>query len=284
MRDVLGASTPKHAACSVFSPAILRSFQNVLIQVWLHPYVEAHRVGMLATMIDQQRGRQILHPLDIPLRVGDRVDIALEPNGLRIAEETPRSQSVVWAAVSTSVNFLISSPWSLFRRRCLPVVRLSIDGRPIGRVVFTMDVGIFQRSSAAQAAGAGKRYRKAFLSYSSTDRGEVLKRAQAMKLAGLEFYQDILHLEPGERWTTRLRDEIASADVFFLFWSENASRSKWVMKEAKYALSSQRNSALGAPDIVPVILQVPPPLPPAFLKHIHFGDAHAFAISFYSKD
>jgi hypothetical protein len=55
---------------------------------------------------------------------------------------------------------------------------------------------------------SAKQYRKAFLSYATADRAEVLKRAQALKAAHIEFFQDLLHLEPGERWQRRLFEEI----------------------------------------------------------------------------
>ncbi len=102
------------------------------------------------------------------------------------------------------------------------------------------------------------RYRQAFLSYSTEDRAEVLKRAQALKAARIGFFQALLSLEPGERWERRLYEEIDRCDLFLLFWSSHAARSEWVTREAEYALKRSNASDDHMPDIAPIILEGPP--------------------------
>jgi hypothetical protein len=93
-----------------------------------------------------------------------------------------------------------------------------------------------------------------------------------LQLAGTEFFQDLLSLEPGERWERALYREIDKSDVFYLFWSSAAKRSQWVMKEVEYALKRKGNDDAAPPAIVPVIIEGPPPVaPPPELAHLHFN-------------
>jgi hypothetical protein len=90
----------------------------------------------------------------------------------------------------------------------------------------------------------------------------------------MECFQDILSLSPGERWEQKIYAGIDTSDVFLLFWSRNAQKSEWVIREAEYALQRAQNAPLDQPlEIVPVLLEgPPPPAPPPSLKAIHFND------------
>lgn len=96
--------------------------------------------------------------------------------------------------------------------------------------------------------------------------------------AGIEFFHDVLTLEPREKWEKTLYKEIEKSDVFFLFWSNAAKNSEWVMKEVRYALKEK--ALLGNPEIVPVIIEGPPPVaPPPELKDIHFNDRFIYFLN-----
>ena len=125
---------------------------------------------------------------------------------------------------------------------------------------------------------SARRYEHAFLSYASADRKEVLKRAQVLQAAGISFFQDVLKLDPGVRWEREIYKNIDKCDLFLLFWSPAAKDLQWVIKEAEYAL--RRRGEGDIPDIVPVILQSPPPLPPpAGLAAIHIDDRIHYMIA-----
>jgi len=88
-------------------------------------------------------------------------------------------------------------------------------------------------------------------------------------------------MEPGERWEQQLYKEIDLCDLFLLFWSNNAARSEWVLREAELAVARQNASPDEEPDITPIILEGPPvPQPiPDFLKHLQFNDYLAYLIA-----
>jgi hypothetical protein len=82
------------------------------------------------------------------------------------------------------------------------------------------------------------------------------------------------------RWEKELYKHIDECDFFLLFWSHAAKKSEWVIKEAEYALGRQGPDGSGEPDIVPVILDGPPPAPPPdSLKAIHFDDRVSYFIA-----
>jgi hypothetical protein len=94
-----------------------------------------------------------------------------------------------------------------------------------------------------------------------------------LRLACQEFFQDLLDLEPGERWEKELYKRIDECDLFVLFWSNAAKRSKWVRKEIEYAHRRKRGKDHSPPRIFPVILGTPPPpKPPPQLAHMYLND------------
>jgi TIR domain len=89
-----------------------------------------------------------------------------------------------------------------------------------------------------------------------------------LRLVGIAFLQDLLSLDPGQRWAQQLYRHIDTSDVLFLFWSTPAKKSKWVTKEWRYGLKQK-----GLDFIKPVIIEGPPPVaPPRALKKLHFND------------
>ena len=122
-------------------------------------------------------------------------------------------------------------------------------------------------------------YKQAFISYASPDRPEVLKRVQMLKMAKINFFQDLLTLEPGERWEKSLYEHIDASDVFYLFWSSAAKKSEWVAKELEYALKRKGGNDAVLPEIVPVIIEGPPVVPPPdSLNEFHFNDGLLYFI------
>jgi hypothetical protein len=124
-----------------------------------------------------------------------------------------------------------------------------------------------------------RRYQYAFLSYASADRSEVLKRAQALRAVRVDFFHDLLSIDPGEQWAPRLFQEIDRCDLFLIFWSSNAAKSEWVRRESEYALDRRKKSVDDLPDIAPIILEFPIPAPPESMRGIHFNDSLGYIIA-----
>jgi hypothetical protein len=211
---------------------------------------------------------------------GQNVGIVLEAPELHVDE--PR-QELEWTGETARCSFLVTAPADARRESYQLRARIFLDQAPIGYVRFTISVVDADTSIAVAAVPVGEvayHYGRVFLSYASADRLEVLKSAKTLKAANIEFFQDILELEPGERWERRLFEEIEKCDLFLLFWSSHAARSEWVLREVRHALAQQNSSKERLPHITPVALEGPPvPLPPDELKHLHFNDVLTYVIA-----
>ena len=204
---------------------------------------------------------------------GERLSFELLLPGLLVDDPV---RSMVWNGRPEAVQFGVSVPTSFGRSR-----HRNGDDQPRLGTNWAPQVQS-DRAWARRHAQPGHQnrtshgmhhYRRAFISYATTDRNEVLRRTQMLAGVGIEFFQDILTVRPGELWERRLYTEIDLCDLFLLFWSSAAKKSPWVLKEVRYALMLQSGNVFAHPEILPVIIEGPPPVaPPAELAHLHFND------------
>jgi len=175
-------------------------------------------------------------------------------------------EELVWRGRYGKVNFIVMVPEDYIKPQILFHTRVYADGAPLCRLSFTIGL----KSNKQKAAAETERFLKAFISYASADRDKVWARLQGMRIANprLDLFMDVLSLRSGEDWEMRLFQEIALADIFFLFWSRNAMKSYWVEKEWRSALAQK-----GDKFIEPVPLEPPDvaPVPPE-LAGKHFND------------
>jgi hypothetical protein len=73
-----------------------------------------------------------------------------------------------------------------------------------------------------EPAGQAARFESFFVSYASQDRAEVLERVQMALQLGKRVFQDVLNLDPGDRWEQKLYLHIDESDAVLLFWSSSA--------------------------------------------------------------
>ena len=150
---------------------------------------------------------------------------------------------------------------------------------PIGRITIKVEIKPAGKAKSAKmdaldaVTTAAGLYELAFISYASQDRNTVVQMLQTLRFNGIKFFQDLLNLEPGDRWAKQLYRYIDDCDLFLLFWSSHAKASEWVMKEVRYAIERRAGDDEAPPAIHPVIIEGPPPVPPPpELEHLHFND------------
>jgi hypothetical protein len=232
--------------------------------------IALHRQVVRRTLVADRLDRNIALPLDLPPNT--RVDLRLEMPNLTVMEA---DAVLVWRGRPTAAQFEVTVPVAAPGTEAIGRVRFAVAGVPAGTIRFKVALaasGTVERAALPEAEAV--RYRRAFVSYSSQDRAEVLRRVQAFRIAGLSVFQDILDLEPGERWARALYREIDKCDVFLLFWSRAAAASEWVAREIAYALKIKAGNDDRPPAIQPVPIEGPPPPPaPEMLRHLHFNDA-----------
>lgn len=266
--------------CSVFSPPAVAGGDTFLVQVFVHLPEQAEMAKQQAQDFDSEAKQLGVRSLGLPIERGTALTFSLSIPNLDVDDPI---QQLVWNGRAESVQFGVTVPADVDQKTVIGTITVSQNSIPIGHLKFKLSITPAAASTAKEpqpVGDAARVYRKAFVSYSSKDRQEVLKRVQGLAVTGIEVFQDVLDLEPGDRWEKELYRNIDECDLFLLFWSTDAKESKWVLKEALYALERQGKDGLNPPEIIPVIIEGPPPVsPPDELQHLHFNDKLLYLIA-----
>ena len=266
--------------CSVFSPPAVACGEMFLVQVFVHLPEQAKIAKQHAELFDSDAKQLGVRSLGIPTERGTELTFYLSIPQLEMDDSI---QQLIWNGKADSVQFGVTVPPNLTQKTVIGTVTVSQNSIPIGHLKFKLSITPPASSNSTEPQPIGEAahlYKKAFVSYSSKDRNEVLKRVQGLAVTGIEVFQDVLNLEPGDRWEKELYRHIDECDLFLLFWSTAAKESKWVLKEALYALERQGKDGLHPPEIIPVIIEGPPLVsPPDELQHLHFNDKLLYLIA-----
>lgn len=266
--------------CTVFSRSEAQQGESLFVQVFAHMPEQGEDAVRLARELDSEAERRGFKSLETEIRRGSRLMFHLSMPGLEIADP---AQSLIWRGVPASVQFEAILPVNARLGTVIGTVTVSQDSVPVGHIKFKIKVIAWDELCPPEVpapTGDGRAYRKAFISYASQDRAEVLKRVQMLARLRIDFFQDVLALEPGARWERELYRHIDESDLFLLFWSTSARESRWVMEEVRYALRRKNGDEMVAPEILPVIIEGPPPAsPPQELAHLHFNDYFLYFIA-----
>lgn len=279
---VVAAELEEEVDSTVYAPGQAVPGDSFLVQVFVHLPEQAASLGDIAQEADEDAKRRITNKLQKKIKRGAELTFYLQMPGLDV--DAP-AQSCVWDGEPAWVQFGVTVPEGCKPRNVICTVTVSENSVPIGHLKFKFKVAGDASEARAQSsepvpAGQLTRYRQAFISYASKDRPEVLKRVQMLNLAKIKFFQDLLTLEPGDAWEKVLYEYIDKSDVIFLFWSKAASESVWVRREIEYAVKTKSDGGEPRPEIIPVIIEGPPPAsPPAELSFLHFNDKLLYFIN-----
>ncbi|MBN3940581.1 toll/interleukin-1 receptor domain-containing protein [Nostoc sp. NMS9] len=259
--------------CSVFSPSSVTPGDMFLIQVFIHLPEQVEFAKQNAQQFDPDAKQLGARSLGLPIKRGSELTFNLSIPKLEVDDPI---QKLSWNGRADSIQFGVTVPADITQKTVIGTVTVSQNTIPLGHLKFKLSIipSASSTSKDPQLVGeVARHYRKAFVSYSSKDRIEVLKRVQGLAVSGITVFQDILNLEPGDRWEQELYRNIDECDLFLLFWSTAAKESPWVLKEVLYALERQGSDGLRSPEIIPVIIEGPPPVPPPpELQNLHFND------------
>jgi TIR domain len=270
-------STDEPVDCTVFAPACAAPGESVLVQVFAHLPLQREEARALATEFDPGTGRRGFKSLESRVARGSTLSFHLAMPGAEVDDPV---QSLVWRGRAEAVQFGVAIGAARPRTSLVGTVTASQDSVPVGHLKFRLAVTphAASRDSKLQPVGdAARPYRTAFTSYASKDRDQVLRGVQMLRAAGIRCFQDVIDLEPGDRWERKLYSNIDRSDLFLLFWSSAAKDSTWVRKEVEYAVACKADE-FDPPEIKPIILERPlvPPWPE--LAHLHFDDRVVYFI------
>lgn len=254
--------------CSVFAPEAMSPGSRSMVQVFIHLPEQASLATRMARSLDPRTKRRGTYTLEAPITRGEHLTFELTMPGLEVPT---RVKQLRWTGAKAFVQFEVVVPAQLaIGESIVGTVTVWRCGVAIGTLMFSVVIEPGAAGTLYKMLGDGaKRYSRAFISYASEDRAHVLARVQMLRIANIEYFQDI-EMEPGTRWEKELYRQIDRCDLFLLFWSQAAKRSEWVRKETQYALG------LGdkAPDVKPVPIEGPPVASPwKELRAIHVNDA-----------
>ena len=274
-----GETTADEVHCTLYAPAEAKAGGDFLVQIFAHLPAQAAGLKAIAEASDEKTKQQAARVLDKPIERGSRLTFELRMPPAFVVDEPV--QAHLWNGSVVEIPFIVSVPKTYESSSKFGKIIVSENDVPIGRLTFKIEILGAESAQKVQAEKTSveelERYRCAFISYSSRDRAKVAPRVQALEAAHIECFQDVLSLRPGENWAEKLYGFIDRSDAFFLFWSSASRDSAEVEKEILYAMERQQKTAGESPDIIPIIIEGPPPVPPPEeLNFLHFNDRHVY--------
>lgn len=217
---------------SIFAPAEAENNSHLLIQLYLHLYEETKKIIALAQESQQNTKRRDYIPLQCKLKEGDVVDVQLSIYGRTLL--SVEKKSLIWQGSFTkcSFGFYVSDDLNVRDLNCVAI--LSIKGIPVGEMSFIIKIEDSPKQRYTEIFA--RKYKKIFISYAHQDEEKVRFFPEGLKLLGMDYFFDRHYLQTGDIFPQIIQDYINQADLFVLFWSENASKSKYVEKELAQAL------------------------------------------------
>ena len=256
---------------AAFAPPTVAPGDDFYIQIVIHSPEQLADARAVAENLDAATQLFKTVPLNLPLSDRDKVRITIEGRG---AEILSPDQKFIWLGYVAHVAFAARLPTKFGARQYKPLIRVFVNGAIAGTIELRLQaIPNSDGATPSPVAEKALRFNKVFLSYASADRPKVLDMVKMLRAQKIDYFQDLLSLEPGQRWKEEIYTQIATCDAFYLFWSSNAKRSEWVIREATLALQNQRNSPDGIPLFLPIIIEGPPIVePPPELSEFHFND------------
>lgn len=213
----------------------------------------------------------------VPIERKTRVTVRIDMPNFEI--EDPQD-TIYWDGEVANATFMVEVPENLPFGKYRGKLFFLVEELEIAKLDFKLTVGNEEKTVSNIPANLSI-LNSAFISYASEDSDEVFARVQVLKepIPGLkvELFVDKISLNSGEDWYDIIIQEIKERDIMYLFWSEAASKSKWVEKEWKFALESK-----GIEFIKPIPLVSPDKIPPPKeLESLHFYD---WTLAFMKKN
>ena len=270
MRRLFGKSY--NIFSSIFAPAEVKRRSHMFVQVYLHLFEETEKVKSLAQESDKNAERRDYTPLQCKLKRGDKVDVQLIIRGEMLLMSDKKS--VIWQGSFTKCSFDYFVPKDIDVDELSCVALLTVNDIPVGEMRFITKIVESPRKLNPEIIA--HKYNKVFISYAHKDESKVNYFHEGLKLAGIEHFFDRAYLKTGDIFPQVIQDYINSADLFVLFWSENASKSEYVEKERTQALElafpqvkPQKDAKLS---IYPMSIEPRAELPSDMRDNYHFGE------------
>lgn len=266
LRGAVPLSTIDHVHFTVTAPRTLRPGLAHPLDVWSH--LAAQQADVLRRAKDQAATPDIRIKSQGPVKLVRGTEMTVRLRIPRLAV-TPVENFLLWDGEIANAGFIVTVPLEMKATTCEGEATIHVGGLTIVRLAFVLEIA--EKDAATQQLDLKvRRYSKAFASYAHEDADAVLGRIQGIQKVApsLDIFFDVAKLRSGERWQERLKHEILSREVLYLFWSKAASQSKWVDWEWH---CGYQEHGIDFIDPVPLVSPTDVP-PPKELTELHFND------------
>jgi len=253
---------------SLFAPSELKRNEEMLVQVYLHSESGENKIKSKSKIRDKNSELRANEILDAKINYGDTIEIALMmPRSIKVDIPT---QKIVYNDEMKPIDFIVAIPSNYKLGDMIGTVFVCKESIPLCSIKFVTKIVAQVQHDNSPALTYSSIYKKVFVSYSSTDREEVLKITSGLKALNIDYFLDKLYLKGGDKYENKIIEYINEADLFLLCWSANAEQSDWVRKEYSYALERLKKDYMKF-SFYPLIIN-PKALPPKELIEYHFVD------------
>lgn len=250
---------------TVTSPPAVQPGAHFVLDVWAHL---EHQRDVVIQRAKEALGEGVHLQSKGPVQVagGTLISVHLALEGLTIKDP---EDTIQWMGEPANATFLVAVPDDASEGPRAGLASIYMGALQIARIPFVALVSRAPIGDVPLLKG-GVSLRRAFASYANADRDEVLGRIQGMQKVApqLDVFLNVLSLRSGQYWEQELWRVIPSNDIFYLFWSRDASQSEWVEKEWRCALKTK---GLDFIDPVPLVSPEVVPPPPELASR-HFSD------------
>lgn len=261
------------ARFAVYAPSHVERGTQFVLEVWAFaPELDA----LVAQEATKQGRRQLLGSKGpVAVTIGKTLAVSVAIPGFHV---DPAIDAVVWDGTKANTSFVLFASRDAAIGSHVGSATVSSGALPVAVVRFELVVAEKELEVRRHLTDEQIRIHSLFASYASDDRIDVLQWARGAEVAGLEVFLDVLALREGSAWEMELVRQVPAKDLFCLFWSAAASRSKWVDMEWRCALAAR-----GLDYIHPVPLADPRVVPPPDELRSKLFSGVSFIVRQYEK-
>ena len=257
---------------SVLTDEAVKPGKSSCVDVFMYTKGQRKVVDKALKKAESKRVEAVRSGSAVSVRQGSEVTVVLSSDDAVIENN---AETRLWSGDALDFAFRFTVPADYKKKHADFACEILFDGIHISRLYFTVRLNT---AKAVPVRFVRKDSKKAFVSYSHKDKQRVVDQLVAIQSVApkMRFWMDNQSMTAGENWRGAIASAIKRADVFLLFWSNNARSSAEVEKEWRYALElegARKRRRNGAGFISPVPLDSPAECPPPEeLGALHFGD------------
>ena len=229
--DAEEKTKPDCVSFTLTAPSTMAPGNDYELGVWV--YVKEQEQEMIKTAMEMHETDDIIKKSkkSVPIERKTHITVRIDIPGFEIDDTR---DNIYWDGEVANATFMVDVPESLSFGKYRGKLLFLVEGLQIAKLDFKLTVGIEERTVTNIPVNQSLIH-SAFVSYASNDRNAVLARVHMLEkiIPDIDIFIDLVSLRSGEDWYKRLEDEIKKRDIFYLFWSEAASKSEWVQKEWK---------------------------------------------------